>query len=691
MIKRIILLTLCILSVQLSPADAQSNPLKIKRKEFKKQDYGFKEAWLNVKDGNYYFKRGSGSYREARDGYLKAFGYNQENAELNYMIGRCYLFSDNKYESIKYIQKAYDLKPDVSFDIHLMLAMAYHQILEFDKAIEEYNYFLNTLPPKSRPQYQSDIDLYIQQCRNGKLLAAEPRRVVINNLGKGINSIYDEYGPVLSSDGTTMYFTSRRQFEKRSDKSILDDKFFEDIYQSTNIKDEWTRARRLDKKVTGRSNNTNEAVVSLSPDNLKLYLYKGKDKNGDLYMSSLKKGEWSKPKSVKKFNSKYRETSICISSDESTLYFISDHRKKGYGGTDIYVSHKNKRGKWGKPENAGNVINTFFDELGVSLGPNDSTLYFSSRGHNSIGGFDVFQSKLSNVGLWSRPENMGYPINTPNDDIFYIQPADTKIAYYSSNRESGLGGIDIYKIIFLGAAKDLLTADVEDLLAGAKKPYDDIYFAPTAKLDIDTTILLRGFINDSQDKKPIVAKLEVIDRDASKVVATAISDSTGNYSVHLPEPKMYGVEIVARGYLLYLDIADLSQKTFDDVVVKNFLLDKVEVGAKVVLKNIYFEFGKSALKPESYASLDNVVKLLESNETVRIEISGHTDNVGSLKANTKLSSDRAKAVVDYLIMRGIRPDRLTYMGYAFTQPIAPNTSEAGRAQNRRVEFKILSK
>jgi outer membrane protein OmpA-like peptidoglycan-associated protein/tetratricopeptide (TPR) repeat protein len=691
MITRILLLTLCILSVQLSSTDAQSEPLKIKRKEFKKQENGFKEAWMSVKDGNHYFKKGSGSYREARDWYLKAFGYNQSSAELNYMVGRCYLFSDNKYESIKYIQKAYELKPDVSFDIHLMLGMAYHQILEFDKAIEEYNYFLNTVPPKSRPEYQSEIDLYIQQCKNGKLQVAEPKRVVINNLGKGVNSIYDEYGPVLTSDGKTIYFTSRRQFEKRSDKSILDDKFFEDIYQSDNIKDEWSRARRLEKKVTGRSNNSNEAVVGMSPDNLKLYIYKGKEDNGDLYVSSLKKGEWSKPKSLSKFNSKYRETSLCISSDESTLYFISAHRKKGYGGTDIYVSHKKSNGKWGKPENAGNVINTFFDELGISLSPNDSILYFSSRGHNSIGGFDVFQSKLSNVGLWSKPVNLGYPINTPNDDIFYFQPKDTKLAYYSSNREAGMGGMDIFKIIFLGAAKDLVSADVEDLLAGAKKPYDKIFFTMPARLDVDTTILLRGFINDSEDKKPIVAKLEIIDRDISKVVATAISDSTGNYSVRLPEPKMYGVEIVARGYLLYLDIADLSRKTFDDVVVKNFLLEKVEVGAKVVLKNIYFEFGKSALKPESYASLDNVVKLLESNETVRIEISGHTDNVGSLKSNTKLSGDRAKAVVDYLIMRGIRPDRLTYMGYAFTQPIAPNDSDAGRAQNRRVEFKILSK
>ncbi len=691
MIKRILFLTLCILSAQLFTVRAQEDPLKIKRKEFKKQEYGFKDAWMDIKDGNYYFRRGSGSYREARECYLKAYGYNQENAELNYMIGKCYLSTDNKYEAVNYIQKAYNLKPGVSFDIHLMLGLAYHQKLEFDKAIEEYNSFINSLPPKKRPAYQSQVDLYIQHCKNGTILADKPERVVINNLGKSINSIYDEYGPVLTKDGATMYFTSRRQFARRSNKSILDDKYFEDIYVSDNINNEWTRARRLDKKVLGRTNNTNDAVIGLSPDQQSLYIYKGKERNGDIYVSTLKKGEWSKPKPLSKFNSKYRETSFCLSSDESTLYFISGNTKKGYGGTDIYVSHKNQKGKWGKPENAGNVINTYFDELGVSLGENDSVLYFSSQGHNSIGGFDVFKSKISNVGLWSKPENLGYPINTPNDDLFYVQPKDSKIAYYSSNRESGFGGIDIYKIIYLGAAKDMIMPDVEDLIAGAKRPYDNIYFMPTVKITVDTTILMRGFITDSENSKPVIAKLEIIDRDKSQVIATAISDETGNYSVRIPEPKSYGVEIVAKGYLLYLDMVDLSHTTFDEVVVKNFALERVEVGAKVVLQNIYFEFGKSTLKPESYASLNNVVSLLESNETVRIEISGHTDNVGSLKANTKLSTDRAKAVVDYLISKGIRPDRLEYKGYAFTQPIAPNNTEAGRAQNRRVEFKVLSK
>jgi outer membrane protein OmpA-like peptidoglycan-associated protein/tetratricopeptide (TPR) repeat protein len=690
---RKILLFFVVLSFSMISSEiyGQSNPLKIKRKEFKKQEYGFKDAWLAIREGNRYYSKGLGSFREAREEYLTAYKYNPENAELNYMIGKCYLLTDNKYESIKYIEKAYKLKPDVNYDIHLMLGLAFHQILEFDKAIGEYNYFLNVISPKHKASYQLKVDQFISQCQIGKLLAAEPKRVVINNPGKAINSLFDDYGPVISKDGSIMYFTSRRMFSKKSGKSIIDNKYFEDIYFSEQIKGEWARAKRLGKKIADKNNSTNEAVVGLSPDKQMLYIYKGKESNGDLYVSKYKKDKWSKPKSLSKFNTKYREVSMCISSDGSTLYFASANKKHGYGGTDIYVSSKNLRGKWGKPQNIGTVINTFYDEFGVSLSADDSVLFFSSKGHNSMGGYDIFKSKLSNVGLWSKPENLGYPINTPNDDILYVEMADGKTAYYSTNRESGLGGIDIYKIVYLGAEKDMLVADINDLVAGTKVPYDDIYFVPTVKLKVDTAILMRGFINDSENKKPVVAKIELIDSEISQVAATALSDSTGNYSLKVPKAKVYGVEIVAKGYLLYLDIVDLSRFTYDEVVVKNFLLDRVEVGAKVILKNIYFEFGKATLKSESFTGLDNIVQLLLTNETLRIEISGHTDNIGALKVNTKLSTERAKAVVDYLVRKGIPVNRLEYKGYAYTQPVAPNDTDDGRAKNRRVEFKVLSK
>ncbi|MBN1117523.1 MAG: OmpA family protein [Bacteroidales bacterium] len=666
-------------------------PVKIKRKEFKQEEYGFKEAWRAVREANWLYVAGPGSYREARDYYLDAYKYNENNPELNYMIGRCYLFTDNKFESIKYIQKAFQLKQKVSFDIHLMLAMAYHQVNEFDNAIEEYNMFLKNLPSKEVERYQEQINMYIRQCKHGRDLVLDPVRVVINNLGENINTIFDEYSAVLPSDGSELYFTSRRRLDEKSSRSIIDDKFFEDIFYSEFKDGKWTMAQRISDKIVGKKNRTHIAIVGMSDTKDKLYLYKGKENEGDLYYTEFDKGKWKKPKPLKKFESKNRETSMCISSNGQRLYFISNIDKDSYGGTDIYFCTKNAKGKWNKPQNIGNTINTFWDEVGVSLSANDSVLYFSSKGHNSMGGYDVFKSELGNVNLWSKPVNLGYPVNTPNDDIFYSVMPDNKTAYYSTNRESGIGGMDIYKVIYLGSEKQMYVSYLEDPIKGIKDPVDDIYFEKSKLLDIDTRLLMRGFVTDSENQEPVKAKIELIDQETNESVAVAICDSTGNYSLRIPESKKYGVDINASGYLMFLDILDLTAATYDEVIVRNFELERVEVGAKVVLQNIYFETGKSNLLPESYATLHSVVRLLENNPTLRLEISGHTDNVGSAKSNLKLSNDRAKSCVDFIVQGGIAAERLEYKGYGYESPIAPNNTPEGRAQNRRVEFKILSK
>jgi outer membrane protein OmpA-like peptidoglycan-associated protein len=308
-----------------------------------------------------------------------------------------------------------------------------------------------------------------------------------------------------------------------------------------------------------------------------------------------------------------------------------------------------------------------------------------------MGGYDVFKSELQNVNLWSKPVNLGYPINTPNDDIFYMEMSDGKTAYYSTNRESGIGGMDVYKVIYLGSEKEMFIGSLSNKILGVQDPVDNIYFEKPNLLDIDTRLLMRGFVTDSENKEPIKAKIELIDQETNASVAVAICNSTGNYKIRIPEAKKYGIDINAAGYLMFLDVLDLGESTYEEVIVRNFELDRVEVGAKVVLKNIYFETGKASLLPESYTTLNSVVRLLENNPTLRLEISGHTDNVGSMKYNLKLSNDRAKSCVQYMVQNGISEERLEYQGYAFKNPIAPNTSEEGRAQNRRVEFKILSK
>jgi outer membrane protein OmpA-like peptidoglycan-associated protein/tetratricopeptide (TPR) repeat protein len=665
---------------------------KIKKSEFKIINTGFKDAWKAIRLGNKYFDEGPGTYRDARKAYLKAYRYNPNNAELNYMIGVCFIYSDDKFESIKYLKKSYKIKPNVTPDIRFMLGRAYHMVLDFDNAILEYTEYRNNLPPKVLVLKSGLIDKLITQCRNGKDLVSDPVRVVISNPGKNINSEYDDYNPIISKDESLMFFTSRRMAAEKSRRNPIDNKFYEDIYVSQKKINEWGTAKRFDKKINKNKNKQNNAAVGVSADNKVLYTYRGKSKSGDLFKSVYKNGKWTKPHSLPgRINSKDRETALCFSSDEKTMYFVSSNKKTSLGGMDIYLCKKDYSGKWGNPENIGSMINTAFDEVAVSISANDSTLFFSSSGHKTMGGYDIFSTTKSETGLWSKPENIGYPINTPDDDVFFVLTPDNKTAYYSTIRENGLGGKDIFRVIYLGAEKQMIMSDEGTLVKGLQKPPDNIFFREPERLAVDTSLVMKGMITDSENQKPVIAKMEIIDVDASKIVATAISDASGNYKVKIPAPKAYGVEIIAKNYLLYLDAIDLSKESGDEIIIRNFMMERVEVGAKVILKNIFFEFGKSTLKSESFAELNNVIKLLQNNETLRIEISGHTDNIGTYKYNKKLSEDRAKAVVDYLIKKGITPDRLTYKGYAYDQPVAPNTTEAGRAQNRRVEFKVLSK
>jgi outer membrane protein OmpA-like peptidoglycan-associated protein/tetratricopeptide (TPR) repeat protein len=682
-------LPLILLSAVLINAQEES---KIRKSEFKIINTGFKDAWKAVRLGNKYFKKGPGTYREARKSYLKAYRYNPNNAELNYMIGVCFLFSDDKFESIKYLKKSYKIKPNVTSDIRFMLGRAYHLVLDFDNAILEYTEYKNNLNPKILVTKNALINQLIAQCRNGKDLKKDPVRVVVSNPGKNINSEYDDYNSVISADESLMYFTSRRMLDEKSKRNPADNKFYEDIYVSRKNINEWGRAKRFDKKINKSKNKVNNAAVGISEDTKELYSYMGKSNSGDIFRSTYKKGKWTSPHRLSgKINSKSRETSLCFSSNERTMYFVSSNKKTTLGGMDIFVSKKDYNGKWGDPVNMGSMINTAFDEVAVSLTANDSTLFFSSDGHNTMGGYDIFRTKLSETGLWSKPENIGYPINTPDDDVFFVLTTDGKTAYYSTIRENGIGGKDIYKVVYLGAEKEMALSGEGDLVAGLQKPPDNIFFGGPQRLEVDTSLLMQGMITDSENQKPVIAKLELIDVDVSRIVATAISDASGNYKLKVPAPKSYGVEIIAKDYLLYLDAIDLSNEPPDEIIIRNFKLDRVEVGVKVILKNIFFEFGKSTLKSESYAELNHVAKFLQNNETLKLEISGHTDNIGTYKYNKKLSEDRAKAVVNYLLKRGIDQSRLTYKGYAYDQPVAPNTTEAGRAKNRRVEFKVLSK
>jgi outer membrane protein OmpA-like peptidoglycan-associated protein len=308
-----------------------------------------------------------------------------------------------------------------------------------------------------------------------------------------------------------------------------------------------------------------------------------------------------------------------------------------------------------------------------------------------MGGFDIFRSQRREGGTWSAPENLGYPINTPDDEVFYITDRTGKTGFYSCIREGGFGAKDIFKVVSLGSEKELVFRTSDRLVAGPGKEKTG-FFIPAVPMELDSRLMLTGNVLDTLGGvEPVVAKMAFFDPATGQQEALVISGAQGEYTARLPEPKAYAVEINATGYLYYLDIIDFTLVTGDEILRRNFFLKKVEVGTKVVLENIYFETGKAILRPESHSALDQVFRFLENNPGMKLEISGHTDNTGSLRINQRLSRDRAKAVVDYLVNLGISPEMLISEGYADTQPVAPNNTSQGREKNRRVEFKVLSK
>lgn len=672
--------------------------VEIRKKDFRKdaeQTEGFREAWKSIREGDKYYEEGAGTYSIARDHYLFAHQYNSEHPGLNYRIGVCYLHGDDKFNAIDYFLAAYDADPEITGDIKYMIGRAYHLAEKFDKARQYYMEYKQDLVPGEDILIKTNrIDKHIMECEYGKNLSANPRRVIIQNLGGAVNSQYDDYNPRFAYNDTALFFTSRRPFGKKPKRSDFDNKYYENIFISPLENGKvFQDAYAPGKPFTAKGNN---AITGVGPNGNLLFMYLGEEDGGNILAAEYKhgKGKWKRPKRLtKEMESDAEETTVAMSPDGELLYFVSANPEYTNGGKDILLVRKNEKGKWGAPENLSGLINTVYDEEGVFLTDNGQVMYFASKGHNSMGGFDVFRSELGEDGRWGAPENIGYPVNTPDDEVFYVTDTAGVYGYYATQRENGLGGKDIYKVIYLGSEKQVLTRTSDSLIAGLKLIEKDLFLTYPDQVTVDTTLILSGQVKDTLmgADTTIMAGLSFMNPETGEIVARAMTGTDGFYRARIPEPGIYGVEINATGYLYYLDILDLSGLNADEPAERNFYLQKIEVGTKVVLDNIYFETGKSVLTPNSYESLDQVVRFLENNKSVRLEISGHTDNTGSLRINSRLSEARARAVVQYIVAGGISENRLEYKGYADTQPVADNNTPEGREMNRRVEFKVLEK
>jgi len=699
---------------------AQTN-VEFEKENFKDKRDGLKEARSNVKAGDELYVLGMTEYQQAVDNfvkenhyipgindisgrgsaqfaaavvpYKKANEFNPNNADLNYKIGFCLLWMPaGKFEALPYFEKAYKLNSNVSEDIQYMLGRGYHLDMQWEKAIAAYKAYLPFLSQKASDNKVKieDVNKKIGECMQGLELSSHPERVFIDNLGCIVNSKYPDYGPLISTDESVMIFTSRRE-GTTGGKKAESGEFNEDLYMST-CKDEsspWSAAINLGKPI---NTDDHDATAGLSPDGTTLYIYRFTMKDGgDIWECHQSGDTWTKPERMNKnINSDAHESTVSLSYDGKTLYFVSD-RKGGMGGKDIYVSHLDPKGKWGPAENLGAPINTMYSEEGVFIHPDGKTLYFSSQGHKTIGGYDLFKSSLVD-GKWSEPVNMGYPVNGPDDDVFFVISGSERHGYYASKKSEGCGEKDIYKITFLGPEKPFAMNAEDNLLASVTAPIKARVVAPPMAIKTAALTILKGVVTDALTGKPLEATIDLIDNQRNEVIASFKSNSaSGKYLVTLPAGKNYGIAVKADNYLFHSENFDIPNAAAFQEVTKDIQLNNLAVGTKIVLRNIFFDFDKSTLRSESTNELERLTKLLTDVPTLKIEISGHTDNKGSAEYNQKLSESRAKAVVDYLVSKGIGADRLQFKGYGLTQPMAGNETDEGRQLNRRTEFKVLSK
>jgi outer membrane protein OmpA-like peptidoglycan-associated protein len=651
---RFLIVFFCILT---SSVNAQDIPFS--ESFFPDKPNELKNAILEISKGDDYFTSGNTRvYKHAITFYENASRFNGSNADLNFKLGACYIMARKKQLALEHLKKAIQLNPEVNPEVHFYLGYTNQLLLLWNEAISEYSLYAELI---KNQEPVDNIQRRIEECRNGIELVKKPVQVKIENLGLAVNSKNAEYSPLINADESSLFFTSRRSVNgiESTDPEDLD--YYEDIFTSDKVNNKWSPARNLGPLV---NTPTHDASAGLSLDGHILFVFKGDRNNGDILMSYLDKGEWTKPVDPgKNINTKFHESSACLSPDGNILYLSSD-KPGGYGGRDIYISKWNPLQKlWGAPINAGKTINTPYDEEGIYMHPSGTTIYFSSKGHNSMGGYDVFYSTITN-GIFNSPVNIGYPVNTPDDDVYFAVSADGNRAYYASVIDEGYGEKDLYQVTFL---------------SNTDKP-------------LSSMSVLKGYILDEKTHQPLTAHIELIDLNKQEKIGTYTSDSkTGKYIVSLPSGRKYGAFVYVDGYLFESNNFDIPDSASYKEIVMDMNMKSIDEGNNIILNNIFFDLDNAQVQNQSTATLLSMVRLMKEYTTLKVEISGHTDSDGSDDYNMKLSENRSKNVVEFLVSNGIEASRLTYKGYGESKPLYPNDSNESKAKNRRIEFRITSK
>ena len=824
---RIFFVWLLFLGAICVPGAAQENPKIDAEQVLKGIPAVDHEYYLdNLDQGERFYRSGyyEGSYRA----FLEIYEKNSQIATLNYKLGVSALFGEYPQEAAAFLLESL---PSVADDYYLLLGYAYRSAMDYSRAREAFKQYNQSLSSWEQSQFRPVYNQLLNECEYGSANSADSVPAFVINMGPAVNSYYDEYAAVENARHERIFFVSRRPDQLPDipvGRDIFEERILEASY-SDGIAAEGIEIGRLNSRF-------NSGVSGISADEDFLFVYRGKKRGGQIGVADISGQKVKKPDNISaKIDHKVFKETTFAEAEDGTVFFVSD-RKGGLGGKDIWTARRKRNGSFTKPQNMGDVINTPFDEEAVYVSPDGQTLCFASEGHPGFGGFDVFKTERNRDGEWMQPVNAGQPVNSPFDDLFFFPTADSLVAFIATSRPGGYGGLDLYKIRkdiripfsiagevtdrasgsalyaqlslvdtlkrqqVLTAWTDSVTGEylisLEDTanyvlqasaqgykmeIAGIRKaqsrnaaisldfqleklkyPYtlsgivydkdteepvqaeivfkpidrDSVshrifsdqesgrysitfadkfdlmmsvsskdYYVSSSQLmlkntagDFETkdipleksviTYTLSGKVIEENTNKAVPAELAVFEPGAEVPFHTAYADSaTGKYSIAVYKEGPFLVEVNADGYFFNNLPVQFDPDTTLQVV--NIELKPMNKGARIVAEDILFTSGKATLRAESYPELNRLARLLKENPSVRIEVSGHTDNTGSANLNKKLSKARALSVKRYLESQELSPGRIEYEGYGFSQPIAPNSTPEGRAQNRRVEIKVI--
>lgn len=605
---------------------------------------------------------------KAEESLKKAIKQDKNFMEPHMLMAAICLVQNRQKERAEHLQRAIELGPNFFVENYFFLAETEFRLTELEKAKLHYQQFLKftRIHPDEREQAE-----FMLKCADFSIEARKhPLSIQFRNMGEAVNSSEFDYFPTITADEQSLYYT------RRLPCASCIGSWQEDLFLAKAGPQGWSTGR----VVQELSSQGNEGAPSVSADGNYMFItmsqemgggYMGGNAKGygscDIFYTQKINGRWTKPVNLgPSINSAQWESQPSFSSDGKTLYFVRGNplRNGTVKNIDIFYSVVEADGKFGPAQRLPENINSKDEEESVFIHPDNQTLYFSSRGHVGMGGADIFMSRRKADGNWGDPVNLGFPVNSEDDENSLLVSPSGRMAYFASDREGGVGGLDLYE------------------------------FELPAQLKPEAITYVKGSVYHAQTRQPLEASFELIDLDSQKLLTRSYSQKNGEFLVTLTATKNYLVNVSREGFLFYSDnfiLRDIKTD-FNKPFVLNIPLEPIDTGSTVELKNVFFDVNKSELRPESCTELDKLVAFLLKNPNLKIELGGHTDNTGDKKANQLLSENRAKAVQQYLISAGkIGVGRLSYKGYGDSRPKVPNDTAENKAKNRRTEFKVTAK